>query len=199
MHCMEDFILWFDLETTGTGAHDQVIEFGAVVTDRALKVLGDYDKVYPVTNDFPLLSVSPHVLQMHVANNLWDACHKAHYEEAGVPFAHKESQEDILRWLGDNGWMPHGRIVSAGSGVSHFDRRFLMQYAPALNKRLTYWNLDIGVMRRLLRLMNIIGDEEWLVEGEGNHRALDDAYRALEETRAYRDLLMRKDDPRDLF
>lgn len=187
-------ILWFDLETTGTRPVDQVIEFGAVVTGQNLQVLGDYDCAYPVTEDFPLINVSPHVLKMHVENNLWESCHKAKYNDHQPPFSHKESVEAILQWL--EHFLVDGRIISAGSGVSHFDRRFLAAYAPQLDRRLTYWNLDVGVMRRMLRLMCIIGDEEYFVN-EGNHRALDDAYRALEEARAYRDLLCRKDDPRD--
>lgn len=189
MHCMEDYILWFDLETTGVQEDDEIIEFGAVVTDWALQELGSYNEVYTTTR--MLRDIEPHVLKMHLDNGLWaEVCSTDHLARA------KPATEGILRWLGENEWMRGGHIVSAGSGVSHFDRRFLARYMPDLNRRLTYWNLDVGVMRRMLRLLCLIGAEEYFVE-TGNHRALDDARRAVSEAKAYRDLLIRRDDPRD--
>ena len=78
---------------------------------------------------------------------------------------------------------PSGRTVLAGSGVSHFDCRFIRHYLPELEAFLRYWMIDIGVVRRMYELW--VGELPTAVNEEKTHRALDDVYCHLEEARTF--------------
>ena len=91
----------------------------------------------------------------------------------------------LFAFLDENGAQP-GATVLAGSGVSHFDRRFLRHLAPELDSFLRHWMIDIGVVRRAHEMW--VGDLPSAINESKTHRSLDDVYCHLEEARAFASL-----------
>jgi oligoribonuclease len=168
------YILWVDLETTGTEPEDQIIEIGAILTDEHFVEQSRYHAIYK--SDVPLSSIDPFVLKMHADNGLLFGTH-AQQKFAG------EDESEILAWLGKAGALKMGRLTLAGSGVSHFDRRFINRAWPKLSNRLQYWAYDIGNVRRFFRLAT--GTTLDPVDTRKTHRAMDDIEYHLDEARLY--------------
>lgn len=86
----------------------------------------------------------------------------------------------IGKWLDqfseDNTHIPYG-----GSGVSHFDRQYINRDLPRLGRRLTFWALDVGCVRRIFALQ---GASTASIDAK-THRALDDALVHADELRFY--------------
>lgn len=173
-------ILWIDLETTGTDPeYDAIIEVGAILTDEDEKLTerGQFHRVYKP--DIMMNRLDPHVYIMHRDNGLWWESLRAE------SFASSEAEmQRIMRWLGNAGAMGNERLILAGSGVAHFDRKFIDQAWPALGKRLTYYTMDIGNVRRLARLGGAAFN--YGIEPETKtHRAMDDIEQHLKEARSF--------------
>lgn len=177
-----DVILWIDLETTGNEPnYDSIIEIGALLTDSspALKELSYISIPVRPTNNVDPEHWDPIVREMHTANGLIDS----------LPYASPlgEAEEILYSWLLVNAGHSKDHIPLAGSGVGHFDRPFIKHELPKINRRLTYWVYDVGVMRRMLRLAGIeiaAGDQS-----TKSHRALDDIRQHAQEARDYNSLL----------
>ena len=75
------------------------------------------------------------------------------------------------------------RVPYGGSGVSHFDRRYINKYLPEFANRLTYWAYDVGCVRRTFLLAG--GMTMPQLETGKAHRALDDAKYHADELRFY--------------
>jgi oligoribonuclease len=172
---MNDFILWLDLETTGNRDDADIIEVGAVLTDRLLVEQGEFSRVYRTR--VPVSDIDPLVLKMHFDNGLWAETTKS-------PVFAEECEAELLSWLGKAGALK-SPLPLAGSGVSHFDRRYIRRIWPRLDRRLTHWHYDIGVMRRFLVLFGseMVADTPPVKA----HRAINDARMHLREALSYRD------------
>lgn len=177
------FLLWMDLETAGTDERkDPILEVAAILTDLDLTVLAAYETpVWPEQWDreeaVPA-GIDPYVLRMHAESGLWDAC-----ASDGISLHHAES-ELILR-LSMSG--DRGDFVLAGSGVSHFDRRFIDYQMPRLSKWLRYYSIDVGVLRRTLQVIS--RDDLVPIGAVKPHRAMADVRLHLDELRHYRTVL----------
>lgn len=183
-----DIILWLDLETNGASDEAVILEVGCVLTDSTpqLNVLTEFSTVvaWPFREDdvFDLLPYpemeSPKVLAMHTKNNLL-----LELRHDTVAPDIKEAEKMLIRWLRDTGYSNGEHIPLAGSGVGHFDRKFIHRDWPRFDSMLSYWVYDVGVIRRSLRLAGIElpqGDQS-----NKTHRALDDARQHAEEMRVY--------------
>lgn len=179
-----DMLLWLDLETTGSDeTKDCIIEIGCVLTTADLEPVAEFTSVVqPNAEGLGRMMLNPIVRDMHKANGLLDAVLCINGEEEVPPVHHVTGA--LLRWLDDNG-AKQGKLVLAGSGVGHFDRRFIARFMPQLDRFMRYWCIDIGVIRR--------AHEMWVGEGplchfnDGKtHRALDDARSHLAEAQAFR-------------
>lgn len=182
------YLLWLDLETTGSDEFkDDVLEVAMVVTDFNLAPLIVFSHVVRITpNGERQLEENEFVREMHENSDLLRA---ARVETASI--ANVDSMiDDALKVLTAK---PHEFLLS-GSGVSHFDRRFVRRHMPLLEKWLAYPHLDIGVLRRGLRYL---GDESLVPpieqsHGEGKaHRAMPDLRGHLLEAAAYKELFSR--------
>lgn len=188
-----DHLVWLDLETTGTDeVSDRIIQIGMAVTIPELP--------FAERNRFESLvlpewgprdgknwkdDLHPKVTEMHTANGLFDAVDEAiRVGECPAPGAVTEAAITFLA--------PYGkRLLLAGSGVGHFDRRFLRRWMPELEARFLYPVLDVGVLRRT---MHLIGRDD-LIPASGdadikNHTGLDDALLHLDEFRHYAGLFV---------
>lgn len=166
---------WIDLETTGTDeATDSIIEVGVVITDEQLNTLAEGGWVV-APSAWPE-QINGHVVKMHAANGLW----------SDVP--NGRDTEDVDRELAGllDTYKDGGKIALAGSGVGHFDARFIKAHLPQSQRRLTYWPMDIGVVRRFATL--ILGEPKQQGH-EKDHRALNDARWHVQEARHWQEVL----------
>lgn len=175
-------MLWLDLETTGTNEHeDLILEIGVVLTDMDLNTIHSYGT--PIGEhglaEFVLTNKEdPFVLDMHTENGLLSDLAEGY----GVERA--QAEREILDMLGHVGVKKKACIL-AGSGVAHFDRRFLAVGFPELDRHLAYPTFDIGVIRRA----EMFWAPGWLPtrNDEKPHRAVQDAELHLADARTYRD------------
>ena len=180
-----DMLLWLDLETTGSDVdHDCIIEIGCVLTTTDLVEVASFDHVVqPTPLGLGRLMQNDVVRDMHTDNGLLAVLLG---EDIGIdePFAKiHHATESLLAWLTENGAL-QGRTVLAGSGVGHFDRKFIDRYMPQLSRHLRYWCIDIGVIRRAHDMW--VGTPVSAANDSKTHRALDDVRCHLAEARAFR-------------
>lgn len=177
------FFAVIDLETTGTEERvDPILEVGMLLTGPKFQLLGGYTwTVLPDTNRFILrrLLGNPTVYDMHRNSGLLDAV-----VYRGVPIGQAESE--AIRVLESFG-KPH-EFMLAGSGVGHFDRRFLRAQMPDLEAWFQYPVMDVGVLRRFLQFSGR-SDLVPAYNSEKPHRALEDARLHLQELQHYREAL----------
>jgi oligoribonuclease len=166
------WLVWLDLETAGSNENeDPILEIGIVITDQELNE--EIATSWVLDGDAAAIreASDPVVQEMHDANGLWLELS----EGVALDWAGREAI-DLLRKYGTR----HDFIL-CGSGVSHFDRRFLKEHMPRFEKWFRYYSIDVGVLHRSLEL---IGRTDALVAKQDKaHRALDDARYHLEEMR----------------
>ena len=172
------YALWFDLESTGLDPDDLILEVAAVLTRTTpdFEELGSFETavLYPGPSRPPALSAF--ALEAHTRNGLLAEI------EAGRGMTLEEAEKTILSLVGK--WT-RDPVVMAGSGVGHFDHPFIKTRMPALHSRLTYYDLDIGPVRRLARIAGMeIADEDH------PHRAMECLREALAQGRAFAGALL---------
>jgi len=163
----KDLIAFVDLETSGNENIDEIIEVGVSVWSwpEWKEVYAKDIVVWPSVAGLQRLNENDVVREMHTKNGLlldiggdW-----------GVPV---ERADDIL----DDDFLQFGsrgssHIPLGGSGVLHFDRKYMIRDLPKFNSRLSYWALDVGVLRRMFMMAGAVPADD---NGK-THRALDDA------------------------
>lgn len=181
-----EHLLWIDLETTGVDEKlDPIIEVGAILTNMELVELSTYSTILVLPErGWKRLQENEYVLNMHTENGLLEDIKT--YPNSELPTTYKIERE-ILNWLESEGVSSH-KVMLAGSGVSHFDRRFLKVQMPKLEQFLAYPNLDIGVMRRFAS--EICGVEVPAFNEGKTHRGLKDVRCHLQEAEWFRGLLV---------
>lgn len=181
-----------DLETTGSDEHEgSLLEVGLIIVDQHLREL--WRASWLVEPNIVHVATMPEaVRRMHVENGLLAEIdhHRAQWLAGRYPDTIVDTPGNV------DGQLAHvldqhtvdGKIALAGSGVAHFDSRWLRTHLPESSKRLTYWAHDVGSVRRFLRdLVGLAIDFE--PHEIKSHRALDDAEQHLDEMRYYRDQL----------
>lgn len=173
-----------DLETTGSDeTKDLIIEAALIICNGQ----APYDEVArwsgviaPQTENW---SMPAKVIEMHTRNGLLADL----FCPPGTPgvFSLEGAEREMVKTLGQLG-KPH-EFALFGSGVAHFDRRFIAAHMPKLDRWFRYWVIDVGVLRRSLRSMGLTG----LVEStpapsaDKTHRAIADIAGHFAELRHY--------------
>ena len=168
-------ICWLDLETEGADAATcLILEVGMVVTTVDLQEVERYEGVVGLNGATDPDYADAHVRVIHVANGL-DALVRASTKSS------EDVEREAIGVLSRHG--KPGEFILAGSGVGHFDKRFLANQMPVLHSWFRYYVYDVGVVRRLL----VSAGRADLVGEKPNkpHRALGDALLHLEEWRRY--------------
>lgn len=180
-------LLWIDLETTGDQPTDPILEVGAILTDSDLNVLDEFESLVSGPLHVQCLDQAiPVVKEMHEESGL------AEWVRGGWGDDLMGVQIRILEMLKRNwsNWPEKWDdkvVVLAGSGVGHFDKRFIEAQLPLLATKLAYYVIDVGVLRRSLDLWGL--GHVLLQNLVKPHRALADARLHLEEARTIRDAL----------
>lgn len=178
-----DLIICLDLETTGVNEYDDpIIEVGAVALDMAFRTLDTFTAVCHASPEVLIDRLNDYVRKMHTRNGLLDDLAQG----KGIPLA--DVDEAIARWIKGLNNGSSNKAAMAGSGVGHFDSRFIRAQMPLLAKALTFWTLDVGVMRRMCEFS---GRRDLILDGthDKTHRALDDAEFHARELRHYASVL----------
>ena len=165
------YALFLDLETTGSSDTDSIIEIGAVLTytDKVFTEIFEFhSNVFPRNGSF----MSPFVRKMHEDNGLLNELELGHGR--WIPDVEADLLNQIIEVIHND------RLVLAGSGVGHFDRRFIKREMSTLDARMVYYPLDVGTTRRLACIAGVTNDPP-----SKPHRALADARLALAEARMY--------------
>jgi oligoribonuclease len=176
------YMLWLDLETTGTDErHDEIIEVGVALTDRDLNIIEERTWVCFPESTTPLFLMDDVVIDMHVKSGLiGDVLKAGKRGEVSIEYIDNLVSELLFKYNGTR------HTPLAGSGVMHFDRRFIKQYMPETDKKLTFWAYDVGVVRRFMRMAGMQTPDNF----EGlKHRALDDVHDHINEAKVYLDLM----------
>lgn len=176
-----EYLLWLDLETDGADERlNNILEVGAILTPTSGDtVLEEIECVVSPQNLGAFDSMPSVVREMHLKNGLLSEL--AH----GAPHGRIDAEQRLVALLRDHGVRPH-RIAMAGSGVSHFDARFIKQQMPTLWRYFKYWQLDMGHIRRFLDFSGfgyVLRPDDNFDDKE--HRALADARLHLAEYRHY--------------
>lgn len=175
-------LVFLDLETTGLDeATGVILELGMCVLEETspFTCLAEFTRLVRPTESLPEMTAV--VRTMHEENGLLKDLDSARMDCRAVEAAACEFLQ------------PHGkRLLLAGSGVSYFDRRWLIAHMPKLEAMFQYVNLDVGVVRRALQ---IAGRSDLVASGQFvngplgvAHRALDDALDHAAEFRTYMQL-----------
>jgi oligoribonuclease len=186
-------IAWIDLETTGSDEHaGSLLEVAAIVTDEHLRELDRAE--WLVDPDIEHVATMAEVVRaMHTESGLLDEIdrHKAAHLAGRYPDAVVDPPDYVDRRLRDllDLYAIRGRLILAGSGVGHFDSRWIRAHLPRSAKRLTYYPWDVGVVRRFLGSVDPALVLEQHPAGAKPHRAMADAELHLAEWRAYRDAM----------
>jgi len=181
------YLAWVDLETTGVNEYDDpILEVGLVVTeaDAPFAELGFYEAaVVPNSTRWPDWrgNMNAYVTKMHTDNGLLDDIARGDGKDIATV---EQEMVEALR--------EHGRehqFMLAGSGVSHFDRRFLQTQMPEFAGWLQYPNLDVGIIRRAFNFcgrpdLDAFG-QTFESRNDKPHRGLADVRDHLNELRAY--------------
>lgn len=168
----DDRLLWIDIETSDSdenAPHAALLEIGLTITSSSGQKWLDSETSFllePNDRQLELLYQWPQeVMLMHTKNGLLFDWLK--YEDP-----YESLYERILQWVNSHIDGPpladDERITAAGSGL-HFDRRWLTKFVPQLDRHLTYYNIDVGVMRRMIEMH---GGHIAHSEQEKQHRAI---------------------------
>jgi len=178
---------FIDLETTCANEREgSILEVGCIIANPEFQPLAEFDcLVEPLTEHLALMPEV--VVEMHRSSGLLaeleanDAREDAGHERDDF---HPRDADLLLEQFLEP-FTVKGRLILAGSGVGHFDSRWLRLHLPRSSKLLTYWTHDVGVIRRELASVPVP-----LPDAPSKpHRALADAHLHLEEARLYRYLL----------
>lgn len=179
-------LLWIDLETTGLDENlDRLLEVAAVLTDEHLNIQDELNIIIKCPTEIATLA-SRIIKDMHTANNLWGEA----FWKSDVPSA-RVADLDLYIWLLEHGVNLHEKIRLAGSGVSHFDKRWIAKHLPRTDALLQHATIDVGVVRRFLTDICSAKDLDKLWVKSKTHRAMDDIKQHIDEAKWYRDLIKR--------
>ena len=185
--------LVLDFETTGLEERaDDIIEVAVIGTDVELNEKFRYETcVKPTASGMTRLLDNEYVLNMHRGNGLFDIVQSGVEHGKAIPSLAQVDAEiakriDMYCHVMSDGTMK--LITLAGSGVSHFDTRFIRARMPELHSRITPSTFDVGGFRRQYERWN--GFDLTDANESKTHRAMDDVECHLEEMRAFREVFV---------
>lgn len=159
-------LLWLDLETNGSDETTGVIfEVGWGVSQPTPPFEWIVEPRARVVHHDPIPDMEGVVVTMHVRNGLL-----ADVLNAGDSISWVEAR--VLATI-----QPHlvrGRITLAGSGVGHFDRRWINAHMPLLAACLHFAPFDVGQVRRYLHACGVEGLNKAAYDAVKTHRAAED-------------------------
>ena len=145
-------IVWVDVETDGLNAADgNLLEVACIITDAdADEILFEYESLvaYDQITIESICELShPRVQEMHTENGIWEAI----LAGEGKPLATISAElcaiirEYACGVIDGESYRP----PLAGSNVANFDRLWIRQHLPAVEKCLHYRNIDVSTVKEI--------------------------------------------------
>lgn len=176
-----DLILILDGEMTGNGPDDELIEIGIV----ALEAPGWNEVSYFDAVIQPSPTGVERLLAQPRTTPIWQILRdnglvgQVEGGEGKPPFI---VDIELNSWIDSMSSAKNrsSHVPFGGSGVLHFDRKYIDKRLPDFSNRITFWAYDVAVSRRFYELAEV----PWTPAYEAKtHRALDDARAHAEEFR----------------
>ena len=166
---------WIDIETTGLNyKKDLIIEIGIILTDENLQILDETAVVIGHSYKRMCQIMESVVKDMHEKSGLLE-------RSANSKISYRDAELYLNYWLKKN---DINNAPMCGSSVS-FDRLFLQENMPSLDKFFHYRNLDVSTIKVLT--------QAWYPQvynkrprGEKDHTTLSDLRDSIEELSFYR-------------
>ncbi|WP_159600713.1 exonuclease domain-containing protein [Agromyces humi] len=177
--------VWVDLECTGLDHElDAILEIGAIGTDENLDELFEFTSTIRAPRAaINRMRANPYVRPMHLANGLFDEVTDP-ASSAQLPDV-LDVEAALIEEVMAHQLRKDHTVILSGSGVSHYDIRFLKQHMPALSTLFSDREFcDTGQERRAY--LRDTGTDLAFVNDLKPHRALDDVRLHLEEGRIQR-------------
>ena len=173
--CVDDNLIWIDLEMTGLDPDsDSIIEIATVVTDRNLDILAEGPQFAIRHEEARLLAMDDWNRHQHAKSGLWQRV-----LESGTDHANAEAE--TIAFL--ERWVPPGKSPMCGNSICQ-DRRFLYRQMPALERYFHYRNLDVSTLKELARRWAPAVHKGF--NKDSAHTALSDIRDSINELRYYR-------------
>lgn len=180
-------VVVFDLESTGPDYRlDDIIEVAAVGVDDDFNELFRFESLVQPSigrgGGWNRMMNHPVVLKMHQDSGLFDELSA----RMGEDYFDLPTVYEVSRQLAEVITLHTGDVkpLLGGSGVSHFDSRFIETYMPEVQSTLRdSLTLDVGVMRRAYRMAT--GHNLSDVNTRKTHRAMDDVECHITELRDF--------------
>jgi oligoribonuclease (3'-5' exoribonuclease) len=174
--------VWVDLELTGLNTiDDEIVEFGVIGTTIDLDVLFTRTIVVQATGrGLARIRSNPPVLAMHRASGLMNELQNPDASQLTL----WEAEAELVNIINSFPRRPDGKVIIAGSGVIHCDRRFMAHHTPALEALFDDREMfDVGHERRAFVAATGVTLSD--VNDAKNHRADVDILCHLEEGREF--------------
>ena len=166
-------LFWLDLEMTGLGDEQVIVEIASLITDPNLQILAEGPEIaiHRTAKEMSRMEAWPAV--QHKKTGLLD---RIEASETDVVEAERQTLEFLKKW------MPENTAPLCGNSI-WVDRRFLHKEMPNLEGYLHYRMIDVSSIKELVRRWypNLV-----IPDKRGKHLAMDDIKDSVEELRWYR-------------
>ncbi|MEZ5589844.1 MAG: oligoribonuclease [Gammaproteobacteria bacterium] len=179
LQCMDDNLIWIDLEMTGLDTqHDYIIEIATVVTDNQLQQLVEGPVLAIHQSESVLAGMDDWNTRQHGRSGLLQRVRESRLSAA-------EAEAQTLQFLKQ--YAVAGKSPMCGNSICQ-DRRFLARLMPELEAFFHYRNLDVSTLKELAR--------RWYSDlpsfsKKSSHLALSDVHDSINELRHYRQHMLR--------
>ena len=181
MKAIHPNLVWIDLEMTGLGDEQVILEIATIVTDGFLDIIAEGPEIAIWRSDEDLNNIESWSLEHHTASGLL-----ARVKSSKITL--KEAEVQTIDFLSK--WTSKGESPLCGNSV-YTDRRFLRKEMPILDEFLHYRLIDVSTVKELAKRWYPALDKP---EKEGSHLALADIRESVDELKWYRDNVFLKTD-----
>ncbi len=173
-------LIWIDMEMTGLDPKsDRIIELATVVTDSHLNILAEGPVLAVHQSDERLAGMDAWNTRQHNQSGLVTRVRESQTDE-------KEAEQQTLTFL--KKWVDSGKSPMCGNSICQ-DKRFLVEYMPALAVFFHYRLLDVSSLKELA--MRWRPELMAGLEKKSKHLALDDIKDSIAELVYYRQHFIR--------
>ena len=167
-------LFWVDLEMTGLGDEQVIVEIASLVTDADLNILAEGPELAIHRTPEEMARMEEWPAKQHKKSGLLDRIEASEIDVA-------EAEAQTLKFL--KKWTKKGKAPLCGNSI-WVDRRFLHKEMPTLEDYLHYRMIDVSSFKELV--------ERWYPKDhrppskKGTHLAMNDIKESVEELKWYR-------------
>ncbi len=168
-------LFWVDLEMTGLGDDQVIVEIASLITDADLNILAEGPEIAVHRTPEEMARMEEWSAEQHKKSGLLD---RVEASEIDI----REAEDKTLKFLKE--WASEGKVPLCGNSI-WVDRRFLHKEMPTLENYLHYRMIDVSSIKELVG--------RWYPETlrspdkKGAHLAMDDIKESVQELRWYRE------------